>query len=162
MNQDRLTKEIDRLLEHIAGIRFDEYIFDENFNRRSEDWDGDEDLGVLMQIVLFFHSKLEERIELELLSYINPNFEKLDEAAQYIVIKRSQYLFNRMEFYNKATAAKESKLISNKLYSQVLYVNSIRVWFSHPKAYQEKLMQFKNKQNYHDVLTKLIEIYSEF
>lgn len=140
-------------------MKITEIIYDLEVN---DNYSQGDDLQMLRHVVMFIHLKIEQLIESMLIGHITDWKRKpydVIQAALYIV--RTEPIFNRMEYYNKADAAREMKLINDETFGKIMKVNDLRKWFSHPKAYHKQIKELDNKESIYKTLENLLKTFTE-
>jgi hypothetical protein len=125
-----------------------------------------EELKELRHKIMQVHLRLEASLDQLMASYSLNTIEefmvtlkKYDKSRLQATRQSMQIIFDAMDFSRKVKVAKQMKKINNNVEDHLYKVNNLRLVFSHPTAYQDLIMQYKDRKKYKDALLILKEAY---
>jgi hypothetical protein len=115
---------------------------------------------LLRDKVEFIHEKVEESVDILLARFTYSDvIGKIEGTAKYVLESNISFILNTADFSRKVKMASDLSLIREKGgLEKIRYLNELRNWFAHPKAYYFQLEQFKEGKYVNTALEKVVEV----
>lgn len=124
----------------------------------------DKDLKELRHFAIYIHSTIENYMMFVISKHLFPKFKPKDKNQEAEILteeivfnNKVTFFLDEMEFFNKTKVLEKFKLLPGNVLSQIRGVNTIRVRFSHPSAYMQDLLKYKDRKSYNDALWSLLK-----
>jgi len=100
----------------------------------------------LRHYVLYIHSSLEASLEIRIINHIKKQLPFTPQHTQEKVnfAHNMRVILNEMDFSKKIKIAQNQGSIPVNIVGKLHAVNDIRVYFSHPTTYMNKLIEYKD------------------
>lgn len=146
------------LLENLYALELEE----DGYNENEEIFNDQMDLiNTFRNAVMTIHRFTEIRLDYILTYHLSGKWYPDLENKAKEKLRKKMIIFNRMEFYNKVMAVEEAGFFDGTQSNQILRINNIRNWFSHPSAYGGKIEQYKNIKKITEDLENIMDIYND-
>lgn len=111
----------------------------------------------LRHFVMYVHSRLETSIDVRIMEHIEKGLTRpiTYETERAVLWNNLVTILDEMDFSKKVKIARKYNRISGKLEGKLLAVNDIRVYFSHPSSYTNKLIGYEDEGKYLEAMEKL-------
>jgi hypothetical protein len=126
-----------------------------------------ESIKKLRHHVMQCHMRAEYSIEILISRKLTAKITNQSAILSQLQLRDFHVKFSKMlddmtiDYTKKVIFSHKNKLISKKLKSSLMELNNVRKYFSHPKTYASKILNYKHKKNYLIVLELVDHIYKE-
>lgn len=124
----------------------------------------EDEIKDLQNRTLFIHARLEACLNTLITRAIfQPMIEYVKlRSKKTLSSVASDMVLDEMDFAKKIDLSKRLGTLSKKEFISKLYkVNEYRKWFSHPKTYNSRITEFRDRSKHLEVLETLIDSYNE-
>lgn len=118
------------------------------------------DLRDLRHRVMYVHSRIEGSLESLLVKEVIGKPPYTEDLGKRLVSQLA--ILSELDFARKVTLVQKMGLITEPLRKDIMKINEVRKYFSHPSKFLEKIFEYKKEDKVAETLELLVNTLEEF